>query len=310
VSAVPILLDCDPGHDDAIALYLALASPELELLGVTTVSGNQTIEKTTANAIRLLDAVGRADLPVAAGADRPLVRERYGAAYVHGETGLDGPDLPPPSRPPDARHAVELLAATLHAAPNPVTVVPTGPLTNLALLLALQPGIGERIERVVLMGGAIAEGNVTPAAEFNIWADPEAARRVFESGLDLTMVGLDVTHQALVGEPEAERMRGAGRAGAIVADLLGFYGRFHREQYGWAGSPIHDAVAVAYVARPGLLETKHRRVDVDCSWELSRGRTLVDLWERTGRPANCHVATGIDVAGFVELLIERISSLP
>jgi inosine-uridine nucleoside N-ribohydrolase len=168
----------------------------------------------------------------------------------------------------------------------------------------------ERIDRVVLMGGAIAEGNVTPAAEFNIWADPEAARRVFESGLDLTMVGLDVTHQALVGEAEAERMRAAGRAGEIVADLLTFYGRFHHEQYGWAGSPIHDAVAVAHVARPGLLETKHRRVDVDCSWELSRGRTLVDLWERMGQPANCHVATGIDAPGFVELLVERVSSLP
>ena len=218
--STPILLDCDPGHDDAIALFLALASPELELLGVTTVAGNQTLDKTTANAIRLLDAVGRAEIPVAAGADRPFVRERYVAAYVHGESGLDGPDLPPPSREPDGRHAVELLAETLNAAGRPVTLVPTGPLTNIALLLALHPGVEERIERVVLMGGAIAEGNVTPAAEFNIWADPEAARRVFESGLDLTMVGLDVTHQALVGEPEAERMRAAGRAGAIVADLL------------------------------------------------------------------------------------------
>jgi inosine-uridine nucleoside N-ribohydrolase len=231
------------------------------------------------------------------------------AAYVHGESGLDGPDLPPPSRPPDGRHAVELLADTLHASERPITLVPTGPLTNVALLLALHPGIVERIERVVLMGGAIAEGNVTPAAEFNIWADPEAARRVFESGLDLTMVGLDVTHKALVGDVEAERMRAAGRAGGIVADLLGFYGRYHREQYGWAGSPIHDAVAVAQAARPDLLETKFRHVDVDCSWELSRGRTLVDLWERTGKPANCHVATGIDAAGFVELLVERISSL-
>jgi inosine-uridine nucleoside N-ribohydrolase len=310
VSTVPILLDCDPGHDDAIALFLALASPELELLGVTTVAGNQTLDKTTANAIRLLDAVGRPEISVAAGADRPFVRERYVAAYVHGESGLDGPDLPPPSRAPDSRHAVELLAETLSAAERPITLVPTGPLTNIALLLAIHPGIVDRVERVVLMGGAIAEGNVTPAAEFNIWADPEAARRVFESGLDLTMVGLDVTHQALVGEPEAERMRAAGRAGGIVADLLGFYGRFHREQYGWAGSPIHDAVAVAHVARPGLLETKFRRVDVDCSWELSRGRTLVDLWERMGQPPNCHVATGIDAPGFVELLIERISSLP
>ena len=284
MSTVPILLDCDPGHDDAIALLLALASPELELLGVTTVAGNQTLEKTTANAIRLLDAVGRAEIPVAAGADRPLVRERYVAAYVHGETGLDGPDLPPPSRAPDApargrlpRRDAERRRAADHARPDRAADEHRAP-------ARAPPGIVERIERIVLMGGAIAEGNVTPAAEFNIWADPEAARRVFESGIDVTMVGLDVTHQALVGEPEAERMRGTGRAGEIVADLLDFYGRFHREQYGWAGSPIHDAVAVAHVARPGLLETKHRRVEVDCSWELSRGRTHVDLWERTGEP--------------------------
>ncbi len=308
--STPILLDCDPGHDDAIALFLALASPELELVGVTTVAGNQTLDKTTANAIRLLDAVGRAEIPVAAGADRPIVREPYVAAYVHGESGLDGPDLPPPSRAPDERHAVQFLADTLNAAERPITVVPVGPLTNIALLLALHPDIVERIERIVLMGGAIAEGNVTPAAEFNIWADPEAARRVFASGVDLTMVGLDVTHRALVGEAEAERMRAAGGAGGIVADLLTFYGRFHAEQYGWAGSPIHDAVAVAQVARPDLLETKYRRVDIDCSWELSRGRTLVDLWSRMGQPANCHVATGIDAPGFVDLLVERISSLP
>ncbi len=308
--STPIILDCDPGHDDAIALFLALASPQLEVLGVTTVAGNQTLDKTTANAIRLLDAVGRAEIPVAAGADRPFVRDQYVAAYVHGESGLDGPDLPPPSREPHARHAVDFIAETLAAAERPVTVVPVGPLTNIALLLALHPGIGEKIERIVLMGGAIAEGNVTPAAEFNIWADPEAARRVFRSGIDLTMVGLDVTHRALVGDAEAERMRAAGRAGGIVADLLGFYGRFHAEQYGWAGSPIHDAVAVAQVAHPGLLETKHRHVEVDCSWELGRGRTLVDLWSRMGQPANCHVATGIDAPGFVSLLVERISSLP
>ncbi len=309
--STPILLDCDPGHDDAIALFLALASPELELLGVTTVAGNQTLEKTTANAIRLLDAVGRAEIPVAAGADRPFVREQLRRRVRPRRVG--------PRRPgPAAARAGRPTAATRSSSSptrstrpqRPVTLVPIGPLTNIALLLALHPGIGERIERIVLMGGAIAEGNVTPAAEFNIWADPEAARRVFASGIDLTMVGLDVTHQALVGEAEAERMRAAGRAGGIVADLLGFYGRFHREQYGWAGSPIHDAVAVAHVAQPGLLETKHRRVDVDCSWELSRGRTLVDLWERMGQPANCHVATGIDAPGFVELLVERISSLP
>src|SRR5205823_11275353 len=182
----PILLDCDPGHDDAIALLLALASPEVELLGVTTVAGNQTVEKTTANAIRILELVGREDVPVARGADRPLVREPFVAAYVHGESGLDGPDMPAARGGPVAEHAVEFLAERVAG----TTLVATGPLTNVALLLALHPDA--RPDRIVLMGGAIAEGNVTPAAEFNIWADPEAAHRVFRSGLDVTMVGLDV----------------------------------------------------------------------------------------------------------------------
>src|SRR5204863_6092803 len=188
-----ILLDCDPGHDDAIALLLALASPELELLGVTTVAGNQTLEKTTANAIRVLEFAGRGNVPVAAGADRPLVRPQYVASYVHGETGLDGPDLPPAQGAPLDRHAVDFLADRIREHGGAVTLVPTGPLTNVALLLALHPDT--RPERIVLMGGAIAEGNVTPAAEFNIWCDPEAAARVSASGIGLTMIGLDITHR-------------------------------------------------------------------------------------------------------------------
>src|SRR5438876_3998340 len=187
MTATRFILDCDPGHDDAIALLLALGSPELELLGVTTVSGNQTLEKTTANAIRVLDHVGRTDVPVAAGAPRPLVRERQTAGEVHGETGLDGPDLPAASRDADRLHAIDWMARAITAAAEPVTLVPTGPLTNIALLLARYPELESRVERIVLMGGAIGEGNVTPAAEFNIWVDPEAAHRVFESGIDLTM---------------------------------------------------------------------------------------------------------------------------
>jgi inosine-uridine nucleoside N-ribohydrolase len=303
----PVLLDCDPGHDDAIALLLALGSPELDLLGVTTVAGNQTLEKTTANAIRVLEHVGRDDVAVAAGADRPLMREPYVAAYVHGETGLDGPNLPPARRAPLAQHAVDFLAERIRERGGALTLVPTGPLTNVALLLAMHPDA--RPERIVLMGGAIAEGNVTPAAEFNVWADPEAARRVFESGIPVTMVGLDVTHRALVGPAEAERLRGAGRAATMVAELLDFYGGFHRRQYGWDGAPIHDAVAVAYVARPELLHVERRHVAIETSSELSRGRTLVDLWRRTTYEPNCDVAVDIDAAAFVELLIERISSL-
>ena len=209
---IPTLIDCDPGHDDAIAILLALGSPEIELLGITTVAGNQTLEKTTANAIRVLEAVGRTDIPVAAGAERPLVRERRVAAEVHGETGLDGPDLPPARGQPVPAHAVDFLAERILGGAEAVTLVPTGPLTNIALLLARHPDVQPRIERIVLMGGAIGLGNVTPAAEFNIWADPEAAQRVFSSGLDVTMVGLDVTHKALMGRDHAERLRAGGSA--------------------------------------------------------------------------------------------------
>jgi inosine-uridine nucleoside N-ribohydrolase len=302
----PIVLDCDPGHDDAIALLLGLASPEVELVGVTTTFGNQTLEKTTANALRVLELAGRPDLPVAAGADRPLERELVVAAHVHGESGLDGPVLPPPTASPVAEDAVSFLA---HAAREhgPLTLVPTGPLTNVARLLD-EHGAGG-IERIVLMGGSIAEGNMTPAAEFNVWADPEAAQRVFSSGLDVTMVGLDVTHKALLGPAEEQRLRAAGRIGTFVAELNVFFTAYHRRTYGWEGAPIHDAVALAHVLRPGLLETRLRNVEVELESELNRGRTVVDLWNRTDRRPNVHVAVDLDVPAFFDLLVERIGSL-
>jgi inosine-uridine nucleoside N-ribohydrolase len=308
--STPVLIDCDPGHDDAIALLLALASPELELLGVTTVAGNATLEKTTANAIRVLELAGRDDVFVAAGADRPLVREPFVAAYVHGESGLEGPALPPPRAEPARQHAVDFLADRVLAAAAPVTLIPTGPLTNVALFLARHPEAAARLERVVLMGGAIAEGNVTPAAEFNVWADPEAAQRVFASGLDVTMIGLDVTHKALVTPEHAELLRAAGRTGTIVAELLDFYLQFHRDTYGFPGCPIHDAVAVAHVARPGLVDTLERHVAVECASELCRGRTVVDLWRRTGAAPNAQIAVGIDAEAFVRLLLERLATFP
>jgi inosine-uridine nucleoside N-ribohydrolase len=298
----PILLDCDPGHDDAIALLLALASPELELRGVTTVAGNQTLEKTTANALKVLELAGRADVPVAVGADRPLVRELFVADYVHGESGLDGPALPTPTASPVPEPAVDFLARRLEPG---VVLVATGPLTNVALLLER----GARPERIVLMGGAIGEGNVTPAAEFNIWVDPEAAARVFESGVNVTMVGLDVTHQALFGPDRVERLRGRGRVSEVVAELLDFFGQFHRKAYGWNGSPIHDAVAVAAVMRPDVLETIRCGVRVDTEGELGRGRTNVDRRGRMGWEPNAGVAVGIDADGFLDLLVERILSL-
>ena len=307
--ATPILIDCDPGHDDAMALLLALASPELELLGVSTVHGNQTLDKTTANALRVLELAGRGEVAVAAGADRPLTREPMVAASVHGESGLDGPDLPAPMGSPVAQHAVDFLAERLAAADRPVTLIPTGPLTNVALLLAQHPGIAPKIERIVLMGGAIAEGNVTPAAEFNIWVDPEAAARVFASGLDVTMVGLDVTHRALMTAEHADTLRASGRVGAVVAELWAFYHQYHTRVYDFPGTPVHDALAVAHVIREDLLRTARRNVEIDCGSELCRGRTVVDLWRVSGREANAHIGVEVDGPAFLDLLVERIGSL-
>jgi inosine-uridine nucleoside N-ribohydrolase len=304
----PILLDCDPGHDDAFALLLALASPELELVGVTTVSGNQTIEKTTANALRLLEFVGR-EVPVARGADRPLVRERFVAAYVHGETGLDGPDLPPAAGRPVAEHAVEFLAREIRARDGAVTLVATGPLTNVALLLGLHPDA--RPGRIVLMGGAIGEGNVTPAAEFNVWADPEAASRVFQSGVPVTMVGLDVTHRALITRDHTARLRTAGRVGAMAAELLDFYQRFHARHYPefGGGSPMHDPVCIAHLLDRGIVETRPAFVEVDCGWGQGRGRTNVHLRGRSDHEPNAQVGADVDADAFAELLLERVGSL-
>ncbi len=305
VHPTPIILDCDPGHDDAIALLLALASPELELIGVTTTFGNQTLEKTTSNALRVLELVGRSDVPVAAGADRPLRRELVVAAHVHGESGLDGPALPAASTSPVADDAVAFMAHAVAASPVPVTLVPTGPLTNVARYLERHGEAG--IERIVLMGGAIAEGNMTPAAEFNIWADPEAAQAVLHSRLDVTMIGLDVTHRAVTSPALQARLREVGAAGAFVADLVDFFALYHQRTYGWDGAPIHDAVAVAHIIEPGLVATKTRNVEVEVESELCRGRTVVDLWNRTDRPATVHVGVDLDADRFFDLLVERIA---
>ena len=302
-----MILDCDPGHDDAIALLLALASPELQLLGVTTTYGNQTLEKTTANALRVLELAGRTDVGVAAGAAAPLERELVVAAHVHGESGLDGPKLPAPTATPSSMDAVSFISELVRSAPRPVTLVPTGPLTNIARYLDAHGTNG--IERIVLMGGAVAEGNFTPAAEFNIWCDPEAAARVFSSGLDVTMIGLDVTHKAILGPAVEERLRAAGPIGVFVAELIVFFSRYHAQTYGWDGAPIHDAVAVAHLIRPGLVQTKHRNVEIELGSELCRGRTVVDLWNRTDRAPNAQVGVDIDTPAFFDLLVERISLL-
>ena len=308
MTSTPIILDCDPGHDDAIAILLAVASPEIDLRAVTTVSGNQTLDKTTNNALRVLELAGRTDIPVYAGADAPFVRQRDVAAHVHGESGLDGPDLPQPSQQAQEEHAVEFLARQYRSADKPVLVA-TGPLTNVGLLFATHPDA--RPDRIILMGGSIGEGNRTPAAEFNIWADPEAAQRVFDEGLDTTMVGLDVTHRALIKDEHTERMRGAGRTGKVVAELMDFYARFHKRRYpDLDGSPMHDPVCIAHLVDPTLMDVSDAFIEVDCTTGPSWGRTNVD-WrgrEHFGAP-NAKVGLDIDGARFAELVVERISSL-
>jgi inosine-uridine nucleoside N-ribohydrolase len=305
--STPIVIDCDPGHDDAIAILLALASPEVELRGLTTVAGNQTLDKTTRNALKVLELVDRTDIPVAAGADRPLVRELRTAANVHGESGLDGPDLPEPVTRPVDGAAADVLADWLEPG---VVLVPTGPLTNVAQLLERHPDVRDRLERIVWMGGAIAEGNVTPAAEFNAFVDPEAAAAVFDSGIPVTMIGLDVTHKALFDAGHAERLRGTGAAGRAVAELADFFLEFHRQRYRFDGAPIHDAMAVAHVIDPTLVETLQCNVAIETASQFCDGRSVVDRWLVTDRARNAHVGVDVDAERFLELLVERISSLP
>lgn len=309
--AIPIILDCDPGHDDAIAMLLALGSPELEVRAITTVAGNQTLDKTTRNALQVLTVAGVTHVPVAAGMDRPLVAELVTAPHVHGESGLEGPVLPEPAFAPDPRHAVDLLIETCLASAEPLVLVPTGPLTNVAMALLRAPRIREKIGRVVLMGGSAGEGNITPAAEFNVWVDPEAAHVVFTSGLDVTMIGLDVTHQAILGRQDGEAYRALGTpVGRLVADLLDYFNRFYDRVYpDFGGAAIHDAVAVAAVFRPDLVRTRSLFVAVELGGTHTRGRTVVDLRGVTGRPPNARVGFELDRAGFKALLFERIRAL-
>lgn len=294
-----IILDCDPGHDDAIAILLALSSPEVELRGIVTVAGNQTVDKTTRNALKVLELAGRADIPVVRGADTPLRRPLRTAPHVHGESGLDGPDLPEPAAAASTDDPADWLGPG-------VVLVATGPLTNVALLVER----GVAVERIVWMGGAIAEGNITPAAEFNAFVDPEAAAIVFASGIPLTMVGLDVTHMALFTRAHADRLRDIGRAGRVVAELSDFFQRFHEQRYGFDGSPIHDAMAVAEVIDPTLMTKVECNVEIETSSRFCDGRTVVDRWNVTSGPRNAHVGVDVEARRFLELLIERIASLP
>ena len=305
----PVILDVDPGHDDAVAIMMACGSPGLDLLAVTTVAGNATLPKTTRNALRVLSLIGRTGVPVAAGASGPLVRDLRTAEDIHGESGMDGTEIPEATFEPDERGAVELIADTLGGASEPVALIPVGPLTNIAALLRRHPELKGKISRVSLMGGSIGLGNTTPAAEFNIYVDPEAAREVFESGLPITMSGLDVTHQAGAGRAERDRLRDIGDVGEVVAGFLDFFAGTYERAFGFDAPPLHDPVAVAAVLKPGLLETRAMRVDVECESDLTRGETVCDFHGVTGKPPNAEVGVGLDREAFFDLLQDSLKRL-
>lgn len=309
IKRTKIILDVDPGHDDALAMLIAAAAPELEVKAVTVVAGNQTLDKTLANALKVFTIAGITNIPVAAGVGKPLIRDQITAPHVHGETGLDGPDLPEPSIAPHPLHAVDLIIKTLLEDPGKITLVPVGPLTNIAVAMLKEPAIKDKIERIVLMGGSSVEGNITPAAEFNIFVDPEAARVVFRSGVPITMVGLDVTHKAIVTSEDSRRVRAmGGQVARVVSEFMDFYAQFHKKVYGIDGSHMHDPVAVAEVIRPGLVKTKKMFVDVDCSGGICYGRTVCDVWGVTGRAPNVDVGLDLDLDAFREIMFRGLQA--
>ncbi|MFL2786447.1 MAG: nucleoside hydrolase [Paracoccaceae bacterium] len=311
--AQKIIIDTDPGQDDAVAILLALASPdEIDVLGITAVAGNVPLALTEKNARIICELAGRTNIPVFAGCDRPIGRTLVTAEHVHGKTGLDGPDLPDPQMPLQTQHAVDFIIETLRAhAGGTITLCPLGPLTNVATALTKAPDIAQKIAAIVLMGGAYFEvGNITPTAEFNIYVDPEAADIVFKSGIDITVMPLDVTHRALVTKPRNDAFRALGTpVGNAVAEMTDFFERFDKEKYGSAGAPLHDPCVTAYLIRPELFSGRHINVEIETSSELTRGMSVADWWRVTDRPANATFIGDLDADGFFDLLTSRLSQL-
>ena len=308
-----LIIDTDPGQDDAVAILLALASPEIDLLGITTVAGNVPLALTEVNARKICDLAGRQDMPVFAGADRPLARDLVTAEHVHGRTGLDGPTLPDPVTPLQDRHAVDFIIETIRAEPpGSVTIAPLGPLTNIALALRQAPDIAPRIKRIVMMGGGCFEGgNITPAAEFNIYVDPEAAAEIFAAGIHITMMPLDVTHKAMTTAARTDAIRATGTRTAIaVAEMLEFFERFDEEKYGSDGGPLHDPCTIGWMLRPEMFSGRHCNVEIETSSELTMGMTVIDWWQVSGRPHNAFVVGDIDADAFFALITERLATLP
>jgi len=308
-----IIIDTDPGQDDAVAILLALGSPEeIEVLGITAVAGNVPLSLTESNARRICELAGRPDVKVFAGCDRPMGRPLVTAEHVHGETGLNGPVLPDPTMPLQDQHGVDFIIETLRNEPaGTVTLCPLGPLTNIATAFEKAPEIVEKVREIVLMGGAYFEvGNITPTAEFNIYVDPQAAKIVFGSGVPIVVMPLDVTHKALVTPERNERFRQLGnRVGVAVAEMTDFFERFDKEKYGSDGAPLHDPCVTAYLIKPELFQGRHINVEIETESELTMGMTVADWWRVSGREPNATFMRDIDADGFFALIAERIAPL-
>lgn len=307
-----IIIDTDPGQDDAVAILLALASPEVEVMGITAVAGNVPLQLTAKNARIVCELAGRADMRVFAGCDSPLRHTLVTAEHVHGKTGLDGPVMPDPKMPLQDTHAVDFIIETLRAEPTgTVTLCPLGPLTNIATAFEKAPDIAAKVQEIVLMGGAYFQvGNITPAAEFNIYVDPEAADIVFKSGCPIVVMPLDVTHKALTTAPRVQAFSDLGtKAGTMVAEWTNFFERFDKEKYGSAGAPLHDPCVIAYLIAPDLFKGRFVNVEIETQSELTRGMTVADWWGVTDREKNAMFMGDLDAAGFFDLLLERIGRL-
>ena len=310
----PIIIDTDPGQDDAVAILLALASPaELEVLGIVAVAGNVPLALTQRNARIVCELAGRPDLPVYAGCERPMHRSLVTAEYIHGKTGLDGPVLPEPTMALQPQHGVDYLVETLRRAEDGgITLCTLGPLTNIGMALVKAPDIVPKVREIVMMGGAYFEvGNTTPAAEFNIYVDPHAADLVLRSGIPVTIIPLDVSHKALTTAPRIQRFRALGtRCGRAVAEMLEFFERHDVEKYGADGGPLHDPGVIAYLLRPELYSGRKVNVEIETASPLTLGMTVADWWRVTDRPPNAQFMNDVDADGFYDLLTQRIATLP
>lgn len=311
-AARKIIIDTDPGQDDAVAILLALASPELDVLGITAVAGNVPLPLTQKNALIVCELAGRSDMPVYAGCDAPLARKLVTAEHVHGKTGLDGPQLPTPKMVLQDAHAVDFIIDTvrLHDA-GAVTLCPLGPLTNIATAFQKAPDIVDKVQEIVLMGGAYFQvGNITPAAEFNIYVDPEAAEIVFKSGVPIVVMPLDVTHKALTTRARVDAFRALGtEPGRMVAEWTDFFERFDKEKYGSVGAPLHDPCVIAYLIQPDLFSGRNVNVEIETQSVLTLGMTVADWWGVTDRTPNAMFMGDIDADGFFALLTERLARL-